>query len=89
MESTIGGQKIELIEQIGEGGFGQVWIGKVYENSMDSKVFKYAAIKFERFETEKKYSLHREYTVMENIGPHENIIGCISFAAYFEKNLKG
>jgi hypothetical protein len=36
MESTTGGQKIELIEQIGEGGFGQVWIGRVYENILDN-----------------------------------------------------
>ena len=69
---------------MGEGGCGEVWIGRVYGDGQD-RSFSYAAIKVELKPTENN-ELERESSVMRAIGRHENIIGHIEFAKNVERH---
>lgn len=69
---TVPGTKWVLQEKLGEGGFGEVWLG-LHEILKETKVFKFC------FRADRVRSLKREVTLFrllkERVGHHPNIMG--------------
>lgn len=70
--------RLEFLEKLGSGSFGQVWIARHYEAGEDQPS-KYVAAKVEINPTEDN-ELEKEFLKMKAIGKHKNIIEYIEFA---------
>ena len=70
LEQLVPGTRWKLIEKLGEGGFGEVWLGQ-HEVLKEKRVFKFC------FQLERVRSLKRELTLFrilkEKVGEHPNI----------------
>ena len=70
LEQLVPGTRWKLIEKLGEGGFGEVWLGQ-HEVLKEKRVFKFC------FQAEMVRSLKRELTLFrilkEKVGEHPNI----------------
>jgi WD40 repeat protein/class 3 adenylate cyclase/tetratricopeptide (TPR) repeat protein len=72
LEQLVPGTKWVLQEKLGEGGFGEVWLG-FHEALREHRVFKFC------FQADRARSLKREVTLFrllkERVGHHPNIVG--------------
>jgi serine/threonine protein kinase/class 3 adenylate cyclase len=72
LDEVVPGTKWTLEKKLGEGGFGEVWLGR-HETLKERRVFKFC------FRAERVRSLKREVTLFrvmkEKIGAHPNIVG--------------
>ena len=70
LEQLVPGTRWKLIEKLGEGGFGEVWLGQ-HEVLKEKRVFKFC------FQLDRVRSLKRELTLFrilkEKVGEHPNI----------------
>ena len=72
LEQVVPGTQWILEEKLGEGGFGEVWLGR-HDTMKDRRVFKFC------FRADRVRSLKREVTLFrllkERVGEHLNIVG--------------
>ena len=81
MESSGSTLRVELLEKIGEGGFGKVHIARLLdESTVASGVPRYIAIKIEHSEGN---ALEFEFNVMALIEKHPNLIEYIEYSPDF------
>ena len=74
MESS--GTKIQLLDKIGEGTYGKVWVGRYQNPEIGSRL---AAIKLETYDRTEN-SLFKEFQVMKKIGKQQNVIEYLEYA---------
>ena len=74
MESS--GTKIQLLDKIGEGTYGKVWVGRYSNPEIGSRL---AAIKLETNDRTEN-SLFKEFQVMKKIGKQQNVIEYLEYA---------
>ena len=86
MESTAG-PRIELLEKIGEGGYGQVWLARIHKQGEEGKESRIAAVKLE-LKTIAGFSISDEFDSMKEIGTHAHLIDYIEYAAHITKDLE-
>lgn len=71
LDQIVPGTKWVLTKKLGEGGFGEVWLGK-HETLKENRVFKFC------FRADRVRSLKREVTIFrmlkEHVGNHPNIV---------------
>ena len=72
--------RIELVAKIGQGTFGEVWLGRHHESS----TVKYVALKLEKIVIPDG-GIKKEFEVMKNIDKHQNLIEYIEFAENVER----
>ena len=75
-------KRIELLQKIGNGSYGEVWIGRLQANSEVLNEIQYVAVKIE-LKSSSDISLKKEYEVMKIIGKHPNLIEYFEYANNF------
>ena len=80
-----------MLQQLGKGSFGEVWIARLLEGPDESQI-RYVAVKVE-LKSSTQNALMSEFQVMKTIGKHESLIEYIEFGEEFttseESTLKG
>ncbi len=70
-----------MLERLGTGSFGEVWIARLLEGPDESQI-RYVAVKVE-LKSSTQNALMSEFQVMKTIGKHENLIEYIEFGEEF------
>jgi len=62
--------RIELLDKLGAGSFGEVWIGRLFENGEEGERPRYIAVKIERNIPMIGTGLEEEFKAMKAIKKH-------------------